>query len=83
MLNAYALSGSINRDPTKKQIAPANVNTTDRVIHVSFAAPGRATAKTAAIRKPMQPNRFMNVTHQESSPGFHARCRWQVSTKAR
>ena len=38
MLTAYALSGSINRDPTKKQIAPANVNTTDRVIHVSFAA---------------------------------------------
>ena len=69
-----AVSGNINSDPTRKQIPPRRVKTTETVAASISGALGGTKAKTAEIMKATHPIKLMKVTHHDKLRGFHAQC---------
>ena len=69
-----AVSGTISKEPIKKQNAPMSVNATEIMTASKLGDCGRTKANTAEIMKATQPRKLANVTHHEISAGFHAKC---------
>ncbi len=69
-----AVSGTINKEPIKKQNAPMNVNVTETITASKLGDCGETKANIAEIMKATQPSKLVNVTNHEMLAGFHAKC---------